>query len=145
MPYQSPSESLSEDTFSSESHRSEYGISGDSPAAPSRERVEDPAILAAINVMGSASARKDSEAASFRSRTHSIFPDEPAGEHDDYIANFGDDLYIYVQSLHPNTEEMETLQEALPELLRAFALRLDYRPPSRLYLNLKIFFYTNER
>ncbi|KAI0139763.1 hypothetical protein BJ166DRAFT_604946, partial [Pestalotiopsis sp. NC0098] len=40
---------------------------------------------------------------------------------------------------------METLQEALPELLRAFALRLGYRPPSRLYLNLKIFFYTNER
>lgn len=142
MPCQSPPESLSEDTFSSQSHRSEYGISGDSLVTPNRERAGDPAILAAINVMGSASAFKDSEAASFRDRgaTHSGFPDESAGEHDDYVATFGNDLYIYAQSLHPDAEEMEALHEALPELLRTFALRLGYRPPSRLYLNLKVFF-----
>ena len=67
-----------------------------------------------------------------------------AGEND-YVSGLSIDLYNFAQSLDPEVERLEALCQALPELLRSFALKIGYKAPSQMHYDVMVFIYNNRR
>jgi hypothetical protein len=54
-----------------------------------------------------------------------------------YISELADDLFSKVRSLLSDVETMESISRVLPELLKAFALRVGYNAPTLCFLFIK--------
>ncbi|VUC25621.1 unnamed protein product [Clonostachys rosea] len=58
-----------------------------------------------------------------------------------YIEEFVDDLLARVHELHPDEETLERISTLLPDLLKAFALRVGYNAPSRMHRDVMYFIH----
>ncbi|KAH8172227.1 Pfs domain protein [Sarocladium implicatum] len=50
-----------------------------------------------------------------------------------YISDFAEDLFAKILDLHPEPEDVERISELLPDLLKAFALKLGFHAPTPVY------------
>jgi Cullin family len=62
-----------------------------------------------------------------------------------YIAELADDLFSKVRFLLSDVETMESISRALPELLKAFALRVGYNAPTQMHRDVMFFVHKNRR
>jgi hypothetical protein len=62
-----------------------------------------------------------------------------------YISELADDLFSKVRSLMSGVETMESISRVLPELLKAFALRVGYNAPTQMHRDVMCFVYKNRR
>ncbi|KAJ5984630.1 hypothetical protein N7481_006729 [Penicillium waksmanii] len=60
-----------------------------------------------------------------------------------YISLFGEDLFMKLVSWQPDAQAMERISEALPELLRAFALKIGHNAPSQIHRDVMVFIHKN--
>jgi hypothetical protein len=58
-----------------------------------------------------------------------------------YIEEFVDDLVARVRELQPDEETLDRISKLLPELLKAFALRVGYNAPSRMHRDVMYFIH----
>jgi hypothetical protein len=62
-----------------------------------------------------------------------------------YISELADDLFSKVCFLLSDVETMESISRALPELLKAFALRVGYNAPTQMHRDVMFFVHKNRR
>lgn len=60
-----------------------------------------------------------------------------------YIGLFGEDLFTKIVSWQPDAQATERISEVLPELLRAFALKIGHNAPSQIHRDVMVFIHKN--
>ncbi|KAB8201680.1 TEA/ATTS domain family-domain-containing protein [Aspergillus parasiticus] len=60
-----------------------------------------------------------------------------------YISELAGDLFTKVCSWQPDSQTMERITEVLPELLRAFALKVGHNAPSQIHRDVMVFIHKN--
>ncbi|KAJ5364559.1 uncharacterized protein N7496_010272 [Penicillium cataractarum] len=60
-----------------------------------------------------------------------------------YISLFGEDLFMKLVSWQADAQAMERITEALPELLRVFALKIGHNAPSQIHRDVMVFIHKN--
>ena len=60
-----------------------------------------------------------------------------------YISELAGDLFTKVSSWQPDSMTMERISEVLPELLRAFALKVGHNAPSQMHRDVMVFIHKN--
>lgn len=60
-----------------------------------------------------------------------------------YISLFSEELFLNLVSWQPDAQAMERISEALPELLRAFALKIGHNAPSQIHRDVMVFIHKN--
>lgn len=60
-----------------------------------------------------------------------------------YISELAEDLFKKVVSWQPDAQRMERIFEALPEMLKAFALKVGHKAPSQMHRDVMVFIHKN--
>ncbi|KAE8359466.1 TEA/ATTS domain family-domain-containing protein [Aspergillus caelatus] len=60
-----------------------------------------------------------------------------------YMSELAEDLFTKVVSWQPDAQTMERSSEALPELLKAFALKVGHTAPSQMHRDVMVFIHKN--
>ncbi|KAE8414363.1 hypothetical protein BDV36DRAFT_299097 [Aspergillus pseudocaelatus] len=60
-----------------------------------------------------------------------------------YMSELAEDLFTKVVSWQPDAQTMERISEALPELLKAFALKVGHTAPSQMHRDIMAFIHKN--
>ncbi|KAB8276226.1 TEA/ATTS domain family-domain-containing protein [Aspergillus minisclerotigenes] len=103
------------------------------PAGPGYASAEQPDVAQTQNFVHVDAAR------TVYSDTSRVTPLQKEG----YISELAEGLFSKVSSWQPDSQTMERISEVLPELLRAFALKVGHNAPSQMHRDVMVFIHKN--
>lgn len=69
----------------------------------------------------------------------------PRHRGEEYISELGEDLFDVIQACGLNREDLERISAKLPNLLRAFALKLGHKAPTQMHRDVSYFVYKHRQ